>query len=308
MTDNQIILRTEYDELVSLTLRSMPSVNSQRVYGQTLKVWAVWCQEQGLDPLDLRPNIVMDYIEGLNAVRKTKNRVLAALRKLAQIMYVLKPTEDNRRIHEALKLVKPSASPGGQERTKTALTPAQADKTLRFWAEDISPIGLRNHALIAVLLLTGIRRAEAAVLQWSDIDFENGTVFIRHGKGDKSRHVTFAGDLALEALNRWHMTMAQERKYIFCPVLKGGHIGDDRPIRGADVYAVVKQTMESIGMEHVKPHDFRRTLITEKLSTGMAVQEVQADAGHSSGTMTLQYAQSSDARQRRKNIKIRYGG
>jgi len=38
-----------------------------------------------------------------------------------------------------------------------------------------------------------------------DVDFENGVVTVRHGKGDKRREVTLAGDLALDDLRAWQM-------------------------------------------------------------------------------------------------------
>jgi len=96
------------------------------------------------------------------------------------------------------------------------------------------------------------------------------------------------------------------REYVFCPVERGGHIGKDIPIKGTDVYRIVKATEQMIGIEF-KPHDLRRTLITEALATGTPIQTVQAIAGHTRGETTLGYAQAVDARNARKKLKLRYG-
>ena len=151
------------------------------------------------------------------------------------------------------------------------------------------------------------RRSEAAALQWQDIDFENGVITVRHGKGDKAREVPLAGDLALDALRSWQMCMDAGRVYVFCRITRHGDgLGDDKPIRGTDIYEIIQKTSELAGVEF-KPHDLRRTFITEALATGTPFATVQAAAGHARGETTLRYAQAVDARQARKSLKLRYG-
>ena len=42
------------------------------------------------------------------------------------------------------------------------------------------------------MIYTGLRRAEIVNLRWVDIDFEDQTVTVRHGKGDKQRIAAIA--------------------------------------------------------------------------------------------------------------------
>jgi hypothetical protein len=59
-------------------------------------------------------------------------RQLSALRKLAQMTFILTPTDETRRLYEALKVMKASVSENrGKERQRWALAPSQADKLLR---------------------------------------------------------------------------------------------------------------------------------------------------------------------------------
>ncbi|MBK8034124.1 MAG: hypothetical protein IPK17_32415 [Chloroflexi bacterium] len=93
----------KFAELAEMTLWSVAKT-SARVYGQTLKAWCAWCDLNGLDPLDLRPAVVLEFISEGDTTAATRKRQLSALRKLAQMAYVLNPTDDTRRFYEALRI------------------------------------------------------------------------------------------------------------------------------------------------------------------------------------------------------------
>jgi site-specific recombinase XerC len=61
---------------------------------------------------------------------------------------------------------------------------------------------VRNHAIILTLLDTGIRLGELLRLNWEDVDLGGFAIRIRHGKGEKERHV-FMGRCLHRALRRW---------------------------------------------------------------------------------------------------------
>ena len=299
---------SDFSAAAELTLSTV-AASSARVYGQTLHKWAAWCAAQQFDPADLTPRRVLDFLNSEDTTKATRQRQLSALRKLAQMRFLLNPQDDTaRRLHEALKVIKapaPTEAAGRRERTKTALTPAQADKLLRQWSGD-SDQHQRNRALVAVLLLSGLRRAEAAALRWADVDFDNGILHIRHGKGGKARDVPLAGDLATEALKVWQLAQPHGYTFVFTPVKRGGSCGADRPISGTDVYRIWDSTCKLAGIT-AKPHDARRTFITEALATGTPIATVQKVVGHARGDTTLGYAQAVDARRARKELKLRYG-
>lgn len=294
-----------FNELAELTCRSV-AASSGRIYRQTFVLWETWCEQNAINPLDLRPVAVLDFLGEQSTSKATRQRQLSALRKLSQMSYLANPNDDTRRMWEMLKLIKvPDQTVTVSERTKRALSPAEADKLLRVWHDDTAQ-DKRNQALVAVLLLTGVRRSEAAALLWADIDFENGVLTIRHGKGDKRREVPIAGDFALAALRIWQMEQPTGYRNVFTPVKRGGSVGQDKPITGTDVYRIVKATEDISGVEF-KPHDCRRTFITEALAMGAPLATVQAAAGHARGETTLHYAQAVDARRARKELKLRYG-
>ena len=51
------------------------------------------------------------------------------------------------------------------------------------------PLGVRDRAMLEVFYATGIRRAELASLELTDVGAERGTLTVRHGKGGKDRVV-----------------------------------------------------------------------------------------------------------------------
>lgn len=287
--------------------------SSARVYAQTFRAWAAWCQREAIAPIMMTPDNVRAFLASGDTTATTRARQLSALRKLIdklQTMVLLTSPQDAplfdvwRRLLKDMRAPKPEAD-SGSERTHKALTPAEADRVLRAW-NGTAPIERRNAALVALLLTTGIRRAEAAALQWRDIDFENGVITIRHGKGDKARQAAVAGNVALDALRAWQMEQPAGRVYVFCSITKGGKLRADAPITGTDVYRIIEATGQRAGVDF-KPHDARRTFITEALDMGVAISEVQAQAGHARGDTTLRYAQAVNARERRRKLKLRYG-
>lgn len=305
-SDNAIQTVHGIDALLDVTLQTLDSVASRRIYDQTYRAWKGYCDEQGLNPLEMTPARVLGFIGRGDTTKTTRQRQLSAMRKLAQVAYILDPNDTTRRLYEALKVVKaPTPATRKNERIKHVLTPAQADKVMRQWCDD-TPACKRNRALVAVLLLSGIRRSEAAALLWSDVDFENGVLHIQHGKGDKSRDVPLAGDFALDALREWQMCQPAGYVNVFTPVERGGSVGADHQITGTDVYRVVKKTEDSSSVTF-SPHDARRTFITEALATNTPTPTVQKIAGHSRGDTTLRYAEGVDARRARKELKFRYG-
>lgn len=249
---------TGFQMVMSATLKTVAE-SSQRVYHQTYRLWSEWCESAGINPLMLTFGNVATFLESQSVSKSTRQRQLSALRKLAEMLAILdygNPARDA--AYKSLKKLKVRhMGDTGTQRSLHALTPAQADKTLRVW-NGSRRIDKRNRALIAVLFMTGMRRSEAIALQWSDVDFENGLLHIRHGKGDKARHAAMAGDFALSALKAWRNTAGADRQYVFCSMSKGDKLGADKPTDSQTVYRVVKATEKHSGVVF-SPHTVRRT-------------------------------------------------
>jgi len=313
-----------FTQLVEMIAPDDPAVpgmvapSSARVYRNTFAAWLRYAQSAGIDPLDLNFSTVRDFLTVTPGSRSTQQRRLSALRKLAEVAAIADPGNPFRRAaYDSLRLFKSkyAATGAGHERQRRALSPAEADRLLReaqrrvIEAEDHARAkAKRDYAIVATLLLTGLRRAELAALRWHNIDFANGVITVRHGKGDKAREAAIYSQAALEALKAWQLEQPPGYSHVVVRVRRGGVFTEDRPVDTTTIWRVVANLAKAAGLGHLKPHDLRRTLATELLATGDPVHHVQAQLGHENASTTLDnYAVSVDARQRRKAGRVRYG-
>ena len=298
-----------FAELVQIVEKTV-AASSARIYRQTFDKWTQWAVDNTLSPFALTPGHVAAFLDSQDATKSTKQRQLSALRKLVEMLSILDYANPEwAALHTALKKLRVQHTGGGSERSKRALTPAEADKVLRAWSGETLQ-DKRNRALMAVLFLAGLRRSEAVALRWDDVDLHEGVLTVRHGKGDKAREVPLLGDFALKALAVWKTALweaAGERQHVFCPLRKSRHLlGVDKPMPATDVYRVVKVTEERTGIGFA-PHDARRTLLTEYIDQTGDVPGAQRIAGHANEATTLRYAQAASARDLRRKAKLRYG-
>lgn len=300
----------------------MVAATTARVYRDTYARWQSWCDDHDIAPDALNYDTVRRYLADLTSddgqpqSKSSKQRHLAALRTLSQLLTIIDFDNPERKAaHDSLKLLKlrHTGVSGKQSRARRSLTPAEAHRVLHIWdslpPEDSTPapIALRNQAIIAVLLQSGIRRAELTAMRWEHVDFARGIVHIPHGKGDKPREVALYGETALKALRAWRAAQPEGCDWVFTSFAdRGGSFGPDAPLTTTSIYRIVRRTGELAGVGHFAPHDARRTLLTEMSATGSTIYEIAGQAGHSSLNSSKPYVKVADAEARRKQGRIRY--
>jgi integrase/recombinase XerD len=82
-----------------------------------------------------------------------------------------------------------------------AMTTAELSRLLAV-PNVTDPLGVRDRAMLEVFYATGIRRAELASLELTDVGSERGTLTVRQGKGGKDRVVPL-GARALAWIDRY---------------------------------------------------------------------------------------------------------
>ncbi|GAB1422611.1 tyrosine recombinase XerC [Anaerolineales bacterium] len=296
-----------FQQLVTFTLSTV-APNSRKTYRQTYRRWYQWCRSNQIDPMMIIPNLVTEYLISLEVTKKTRQRHLSALRKLARVLALDYQNPEYKMRYDALLMIKvPEENLAGNERVRRALSAQDVWKVLAVWHKD-TKLAKRNKAMLAVMFYSGLRRAEICALRWRDIDFQAGIIRVQHGKGDKYREAAIVedrNDSAINALQVWQ-SACPNRNFIFCPVLKGDHLGKDHPIHVRALNQITEKTALLSGIEF-KPHDARRTLGTDLLANGHSTADVQAQLGHSHASTTIQgYALPADARKRRSRFKTTY--
>jgi integrase len=281
------------------------SDTSKRQYEHTINAWLSFCQQRNLSFADMNAENLIPFLEAAGLSRSTRQNRLSHMRKLLQTLMATYP--DNSQIKsmfEQSKLlkIKTSAEERQNERAKNTLKPKQVYEAFDVWGGK-SKLHARNRALLAVLLYGGLRRSEAVALKWSDIDFENETILVRHGKGDKERTVPFLGSVG-DYLQEW-LAISGDRDFVFCGFRRGDHLAKDAPMKDQRVYEVLLETGKALGIDFLSPHDMRRTLLQTALAAGASVADMQFIAGHSNPETTLGYAQVKDAKEVQGRVKTK---
>jgi integrase len=189
----------------------------------------------------------------------TVNKMLSALRGVLKECWRLGKL-DVEALHRACDIapVKGNRVPKGR-----ALTRAEQQLLLlRLFG--------RDRTLVHLLLVTGLRRAEACSVTWNDY---TGQALRVTGKGNKQRVVPLphwvCRDLRMPAV-------ATGANRIF-------------PISPSRVWAILREASFEAGIAPVSPHDLRRTYATRLLDAGVDLAMVQRLMGHASPTTTSGY-------------------
>lgn len=176
--------------------------------------------------------------------------------------------------------------------SKDTLTKEQAKEILRK-IDLNNKDGLRNFAIINLLLRTGIRTIEAERANYEDIRREGGqTLLYIQGKGrDSKDEFIILTPATLEPLQAYIRATdgrkAKEPIFISHSNRNAGERLTTRSIR-----RIIKNAMQAAGIEsdRITAHSLRHTAITFSLLNGATLQEAQALARHSNINTTLIYA------------------
>lgn len=142
----------------------------------------------------------------------------------------------------------------------------------------------RDKAIIMFLLSSGCRVNEVCSLNINDIDFNHKTCCVL-GKGNKQR-IVFLDDVCLHALAKYLTTRKDNSPALFIGK------GSERLTAGGIRFMLV-HLGERAKVENVHPHRFRRTLATNLIDRGMAIQEVASILGHDKIDTTMTYVHIS---------------
>ncbi len=136
------------------------------------------------------------------------------------------------------------------------------------------PQGIRNRALAALLLDTGLRLAEVAGIDLADIDLDYQCTVTVRGKGNKRRSVPFH-----------EKTRAYIRDWL--------KVRDDAPgslfqLQPTGIKEVMARLTRETGIS-CHPHRWRHTACTLMLRQGMDLHSVRRVMGHSNLSVTEKY-------------------
>jgi site-specific recombinase XerD len=164
----------------------------------------------------------------------------------------------------------------------------------------------RDRAMVAAMVLGGLRRCEVLGLRMEDLRVAERRVFIAEGKGGRQRLIPVSGRFfaVVAAYLEAERPQGAGTDRVFV-VLKGPHRGQPLTAKGMD--EILTAARRRAGLEHATCHELRHTCLTRLREAGMALEAVQAQAGHASIESTRIYLHLADdwlAAQYRKAAEV----
>ena len=146
----------------------------------------------------------------------------------------------------------------------------------------------RDRAMVDAMLLGGLRRCEVLGLRFEDIHPGERRVFIADGKGGHQRIVPISSRFftALAAYLDSERPADADTDRVFV-VLKGQRRG--KPLSAAGLDEIVAGARRRAGIGSLTCHQLRHTCFTRLREAGMALEAIQAQAGHRSIESTRTY-------------------
>lgn len=272
-------------KIIEMVLDGLPAENSRRAYRRHLEEFFIWHASE--DRPELNKALINKYVKSLRASKlssSTINQKLSSIRKLAS------EAEDNdlldSKIANGIRAVK--GVPFRGRRTGNWLTKEEGQMWLN--APDIKTLkGIRDRALLAVLIGCGLRRAEAAILSVSHIQQREGRWAIVDivGKRDKMRTVPMPS-WAKATIDSWTYAARIESGFIFRQVNKGGNVMGEGFTEQA-IYNIVVGYAKKLEKQGIAPHDLRRTFAKLAHKGGSPIDQIQLSLGHDSIQTTEKY-------------------
>jgi integrase/recombinase XerD len=164
----------------------------------------------------------------------------------------------------------------------------------------------RDRAMVTAMVLGGLRRCEVIGLRLGDLQVAQRRVFITEGKGGHQRLVP----ISRKFFDHVCAYLDSERPadavtdHVFL-VLKRPRRGQPLSAYGLD--EILDGARARAGLAHATCHELRHTCLTRLREAGMALEAVQAQAGHASIESTRIYLHLADdwlASQYRKAAEV----
>jgi len=268
--------------------------HTRRAYLEAVRQFTAWCAAHGMESLEqVQPIHVAGYIEESQRRHSapTVKQHLAAVRMLFDWLV----TGQVIALNPAHAVRGPRHS---QKKGRTPVLTAEEARLLLNSIETDSLIGLRDRALMALMIFTFARVSAAIGMRVEDYFIQGRRGWVRLAeKGGKQQqmpanhHLEKYLDEYLEAAG-----IGPDRQAPLFGSLDGrsGRF-TGRPLTQQDVHRLIRRRARAAGIEtRIGCHTFRATGITAYLRNGGRLEVAQQMAGHESARTTGLYDRRSD--------------
>ncbi len=263
--------------------------NTLQAYERDLRHFLGYLRERDIRIVgQIQPPLLVEYLRSLqnDGLRATSiSRKLSALRNFFQ--YAVRErvlTKDPSGMIESMK--KPLRLPKVLDEAEIAALLEQP--------RPLTPVGLRDRAMLELMYATGVRVSELVSLKVNDVNLDMGYVRC-FGKGSKERIVPM-GDLARQAVQNY---LDRGRPHLLRRTLEDTVFLNQRgqKMTRQAFWLILQEAARQAGIaKSVTPHMLRHSFATHLLDHGADLRSVQEMLGHVDITTTQIYTHVSRTR------------
>ena len=275
----------EWQKLKALVLDSVSSPITRRGYNMALDEFIAWYR------LEPRPGFTKATVSAWRASLEARGLGsssiivrMSAIRKLAA------EASDNGllapELAAGISRVKSAKSIGIRVGNWLSLRQAQ---TLLNTPDATTVKGLRDRAILAVLLGCGLRRSEVAALTFMHIQQRDGRWCIVDlvGKHGRIRTIPMPTWVRV-AIDAWASVTGISDGPVFRPVNRGDRMYGES-LKEKVIWQLLQSYASEAGVPGIAPHDLRRTCAKLCRAAGGELEQIQLLLGHASVQTTERY-------------------
>lgn len=263
------------------------TINSKRL---RLNRFIAWCHVNKIETIhEMNIFVLEEYRRSVSCHRKMNDKELAD-GTLAQYLMVV---TDLIRCMNRVDVIdgsflKKFRLPKAPRQLPKDIPSIEEIELILFQASLSRRMKLRNRAIMEVFFATGIRRSELANLNIKDINFKEGTLLIRGGKGKKDRIIPIA-ERALD----WVKQYLKEQRSRYVTLASGDALFLTETGNGMKAHKISDMAKKCVLRSGVDKkgacHMLRHAVATEMLRGGADIRYIQEMLGHADISSTQIY-------------------
>jgi integrase/recombinase XerD len=247
--------------------------HTRKAYLHALRRFAQWCELHGIDLVRVTPGQVGRYLDQLAVAVPTRKLHLSALRRFFDELVL-----------RHVLILNPALSVRGERyQAVEGRTPEIAVRDARRLLQGLCVshvVGLRDRAVIGILIYTAARVGAVAKLRRSDFYEVAGQACLRfQEKGGKILEIPLRHDLLafLQAyLDQSGLQDAEPSSRLFRSAMRRTKRLTPNRMTADDMARMLKRRLREAGLSNrLSPHSLRVTTLTDLLQQGVPLEDVQ---------------------------------
>ena len=276
--------RFAWEEFVYGKIRN---AHTRAAYERAIRRFLAYCDSLGRQIHTVSPRDVGSYLDGLDYAAATKKLHLSAIRHFFDVL-----------VTRHVVMLNPAHSVRGERlqvlEGKTSEVTVRQARTLLRSIDRSHVVGLRDYAIIAILIYTAARVGAVAALRRGDFYDAGDQHCLRFTeKRGKSREIPVRHDLQRfigDYLKSSELQDSDKSAPLFCTAIRRTRRLTQHGMSAGDMARMVKRRMrDALLPTRLSPHSFRVATITDLLTQGVPLEDVQNLAGHADPRTTRLY-------------------